>query len=117
MRKLLVLTASLALAGCVAPSAPGGPRPVRIPPGSSALALVMGRTAAELVATFGDPDQDFREDSARKLQFANASCVLDAYLYPQRRGAEPVVTYVDARNPAGEDVDREACVATFTRRR
>jgi hypothetical protein len=72
----------------------------------------MGRTASALINSFGQPDLDVREGSARKLQFSNETCVLDAYLYP-RSGGDPVVTHVDARLPDGRDVDRASCVAAL----
>ena len=53
---------------------------------------------------------------ARKLQFLGPNCVLDAYLYPTRRGGDPVVTHVDARHPDGRDIDRAACVDALSRR-
>ncbi len=75
----------------------------------------MGRNAASLVALFGQPALDVQEGSARKLQFSGQNCVLDAYLYPPRERAEPIVTYVDARFPDGRDADRAACVAALRR--
>lgn len=112
---------TLALAGCAtAPSPPPAavPPPVAAPPALNTLGLerVVGHNAAALAALFGKPDMDVREESARKLQFASSICVLDAYLYPPKRGAEPVVTYVDARQPDGRDIDRASCVAALVRR-
>ena len=115
-----VLLAPLVLAGCVAPSTPDRPidRPPPRPPTFSTTGLegVMGRTARTLQAQFGRPDLDIREEDARKLQFSSGICVLDAYLYPPARGAEPVVTWVDARLPDGRDFDRASCVAALSRR-
>ncbi|WCT72755.1 hypothetical protein PQ455_14075 [Sphingomonas naphthae] len=107
----------LALAGCTATEAPrvasvSGKAPPRAAAG---LDRVMNQNAAALQALFGTPDRDSREMTARKLQFASSVCVLDAYLYP-REGREPVVGYVDARTPAGEDIDRASCVAALARR-
>jgi hypothetical protein len=51
------------------------------------------------------------------LQFAGPICILDAYLYPPHPGAEGEVSYVDARQPDGHDIDRASCVAALTRRR
>lgn len=117
MKRLAILmTASLSLAACttVVPGTPSAQqRPVG---GAGGPGRVMGQSAAGLVALFGEPDQDFRETTGRKLQFANENCVLDTYLYAQGAGSEPVVTHVDARNPVGEDVDKEACVAALARR-
>jgi hypothetical protein len=77
---------------------------------------VMGRDARALAALFGTAALDVREGRARKLQFLGPACVLDAYLYPQRGGGEPVVTHVDARLPDGRDTDRAACIALLSRR-
>jgi hypothetical protein len=111
--------ASLALLAACGPaghipviSAP--PPPVRAEAG---LDRVLGRDARALISLFGTPDQDIREDPARKLQYASGVCVLDAYLYPPGPGREPVVTHVDARLPTGEDIDRASCIAALSRRK
>jgi hypothetical protein len=109
---------SLLLSACAAtiveqPSAPvAKPRPIVSAVG---LESVIGRNARALETQFGKPDLDVREGSARKLQFSSAICVLDAYLYPPRSGADAVVTYVDARLPDGRDIDRASCVAALNR--
>jgi hypothetical protein len=110
-------------AGCVAPvrerAAPPVRPPVAPPPpaySSNGLETVMGQNARALVSLFGNADLDVREGPARKLQFLGPVCVLDAYLYPPRAGAEPVVTHVDARLPDGRDIDRSSCVAALSRR-
>ncbi|MGF7148208.1 hypothetical protein FHS96_001836 [Sphingomonas zeicaulis] len=123
MTRLLIagVPAALLLAGCTT----GGPPPAVTPPPPVArpavpapigLERVMGKDARNLVALFGNPDQDTREPGARRLQFAGPICILDAYLYPPAKGQEPVVTYVDARQPNGRDIDRASCVAALTRR-
>lgn len=81
------------------------------------LERVLGQDATSLTALFGAPDQDVREDGARRLQYAGPFCILDAYLYPPRTGAEAVVTYLDARQPDGKDIDRASCVAALVRRK
>jgi hypothetical protein len=81
------------------------------------LERVMGQDARGLVTLFGPANQDVREDNARKLQFAGPICILDAYLYPPAKGRESVVTYLDARQPDGKDIDRASCVAALTRRK
>ncbi|MGN6374256.1 MAG: hypothetical protein ACTHMG_01745 [Sphingomonas sp.] len=119
MKRLLVpLGLATTLAGCVgAPSSVV--RPTTPPPAptftTAGLERVMGHTAKSLVALFGKPDADVREGQARKLQFAGPICVLDTYLYP-KGDREPVVTYVDARQPDGRPIDRASCVAALTRR-
>jgi len=121
----LALLTTAALAACVPPQERPRPVPVRNEhrPNVSAplrtptgLEGVMGRSASALVALFGTPGLDVREGPARKLQFLGQGCVLDAYLYPPRRGGDPVVTHVDARLPDGRDTDRAACVETLSRR-
>ena len=112
MRKLFApLLPLLASACATAPQAGDLPQ---TPPVASASGLerVLGRDARALVALFGEPELDVREAQARKLQFVGPICVLDAYLYP-KGGHEPVVTYVDARQPDGRDIDRASCVAAL----
>ena len=117
-RSGFLLLAATALAGCVAPAAQAPPvqaaaaRPVP----AQGLAGVIGSTAAALVTQLGRADLDLREGPARKLQFLGPACVLDAYLYPPRSGAEPVVTHVDARLPDGREMDRASCVASLAAR-
>ncbi|WP_428969727.1 hypothetical protein ACQR50_02930 [Sphingomonas sp. Xoc002] len=108
------------LAGCTVPqtAAPvrsGGMAPVPVPYTNVGLERVIGQDAAGLTKLFGTPDADVREGAARKLQFLGSFCVLDAYLYP-KDGAEPRVTYLDAREPDGSSIDRASCVAALTRR-
>ncbi|WP_129792225.1 hypothetical protein [Sphingosinicella sp. CPCC 101087] len=115
----LLLVGGLVLSGCVAPTADAPQAPVVPPPraySTVGLESVIGSTAASLAAQFGRPDLDLREGSARKLQFLSPVCVLDAYLYPPRRGGDPVVTHVDARLPDGREMDRSSCVAALSRR-
>lgn len=110
------------LAGCVAPAAraPRVAPPVAPPPAptysTTGLDSVIGQSARALVALFGAADLDLREGGARKLQFLSPVCVLDAYLYPPRAGAEPIVSHIDARLPDGRDMDRASCIAALSRR-
>ena len=116
-RALPALLLAAGLAGCAVPAANGpatAPR-VALPYTSVGLERVIGQNAAGLTALFGQPDADVREGTARKLQFAGPICVLDAYLYPKGSG-EPVVSYLDAREPDGSTIDRASCVAALTRR-
>ncbi len=117
---ILRIAAPLALlSGCASTTTTTAPAPPASAPmqprtySNVGLEGVMGRSAAALVSRFGSPRLDVREGAARKLQFANAVCVLDAYLYPRSGGGEPVVTHVDARFPDGRDLDRASCVASF----
>ena len=100
---VLLLTGCAAAGGTPRVAAPSGKVPTSYTP--VGLERVNGQTAASLVALFGDPDADVREGTARKLQFQSNICVLDAYLYPPGTGAEPRVTYLDAREPDGSPID------------
>lgn len=80
------------------------------------LERVIGQDARALVALFGAANQDVWEANARKLQFTSAICIMDAYLYPPSKGKEPLVTYIDVRQPDGKPIDRASCVAALTRR-
>jgi len=120
-RLSLLLVPALTLAACTTPATQPGnvPAPPSQKPANmheAGLDRVIGKTAAQLAALFGPADLDGREGQARKLQFVGPVCVLDTYLYPSKDGAEPVVTYIDARLPAGDDIDRASCIAALSRR-
>ena len=115
-RTRLLLLGLPVLAGCVAPAAEAPPVAPAARTSVGGLDGVIGRTARTLIAQLGQPDLELREGPARKLQFLGAACVLDAYLYPPRSGAEPVVTHVDARQPDGREMDRASCVAALSAR-
>lgn len=68
-----------------------------------------GMDARALQRQFGKPRLDIRDPTARKLQFANGRCILDAYLYPPAPDKEPVVTYVEARSATGGAFEGAAC--------
>ena len=112
MKLFLCAGALLLMGGCAAvpdsSSLPATPPVVT----TSGLERVLGQNARTLTGLFGEPELDIREQGARKLQFAGPICVLDTYLYP-RGGRDPVVTYVDARQPDGRDIDRASCVAAL----
>ncbi len=110
----LLLAPLAACGGSVVPRGSYAPPPAG-PPASAfqKQGPLMGSDARRLTQLFGAPRLDIRETTVRKLQFANGRCVLDAYLYAPGRGKEPVVTHIDARNPAGADVDPGACVTAL----
>jgi hypothetical protein len=115
----VLLLPPLLLAGCVStPTARPTVTPTRSAPmRATGLERVLGTNARGLVALFGPSDQDVHEEGSQRLQFRGPICVLDAYLYPEAKGRDPVVTYIDARQPDGRDIDRASCVAALTRRR
>jgi hypothetical protein len=102
------------LGGCASTATivPVSRAPVIPIPQGTGLGQVVGATAASLTRMFGTPVADIREGSARKLQFSNATCVLDTYLYP-KGNAEPVVTYLDTRQNDGSPIDRASCVGAL----
>lgn len=83
---------------------------------AAGLERVIGKDARALEVLLGAANQDVREEGARKLQYASSVCVLDAYLYAKTPGREPVVTWIDARLPNGDDIDRASCIAALSRR-
>lgn len=74
---------------------------------------LIGIDARALQRQFGKPRLDIRDPAARKMQFSNGRCVLDAYLYPPGANREPVTTYIEARSPTGVPVDSNACARTM----
>lgn len=89
------------------------PRPVVVTRG---LEGVIGKDANILKRVFGEPRLDVVEVYGRKLQFVGKPCILDAFLYPERKGGREVVTYVDARRSDGTAIDRAACIEALQRR-
>jgi hypothetical protein len=118
MRRLFPF-AALALAACAtAPRAPvENVRPVTPAP-QPVRTNLSGVTEAELVQRFGPAPFRLREGPGLKLQWQNAGCVLDTYLYPPASGSGPItVLHADARRPgSGEPVPVEACVASLSAR-
>lgn len=124
VRAGLVMAGPVMLAGCAGtvpppPPARAAPAPISTAPAAlprAGLERVLGRDAAALIALFGKPDADVSEGPGRKLQFAGAICVLDAYLYPRGSGGASIVTHIDARQTDGAPIDRASCIAALTRR-
>ena len=131
IKNILPLTAmALLLASCV--SAPETRAPARktapierkaasFPPRPAPLPIaglegVLGKDANAIKRLFGEPRLDVVEVYGRKLQFVGKPCILDAFLYPERKGGREVVTYVDARRSDGTAVDRVACIDALQRR-
>ncbi|WP_162627568.1 hypothetical protein [Erythrobacter sp. KY5] len=73
---------------------------------------IIGQSAASIVRRFGTARIDMAEGSARKLQFASESCVLDIYLYPAQANGAPVATHVATRQrQGGGEIDHARCIA------
>ncbi len=113
----LILLSACGGGGVIPPPGRAAPVPVPAPrpqPGMAALTTVMGASANALIAQFGRPLLDVTEGSARKLQFGNGTCVLDAYLYPPKSGrGDPVVTFAETRQRDGSPIDQASCAAAI----
>ncbi|MEQ1537736.1 MAG: hypothetical protein ABL928_02315 [Sphingorhabdus sp.] len=131
MRFLILAGLALALTACGATGSdakrpkktpvpidrPAGDLPARpITLDKRGLGDVMGKNVAELKRMFGEPRIDVVEVYGRKLQFSGKPCILDAYLYPDGKNGQEVVTHIDARRSDGAEVDRAACVNALSRR-
>jgi len=134
LRSVAIALAALLAGGCAAGTAsPDAPRPqvstvraaeaasppqvsVRAP-AESGVSAVIGQRAESLLARFGEARIDLTEGTARKLQFAGESCVLDIFLYPVAADTGRVATHVDARRRAdGAEMDRSGCIGELERR-
>ncbi len=119
MRKILVLTGALLLAGCATTPAPEPEKPQEPTPTGPTVPVpgtLLNLTAAELIQKMGQPVLQVREGPGLKLQFKSRSCILDAYLYPTPSGGLPErVTHVDTRLANGNDTSQPACVASLVR--
>jgi hypothetical protein len=115
MRRLLALSLSLLVAGCMtAPRQEQVQAPPTVQPQQPAEQnSLVGLTAQDLVGRFGAPALQVREGSSVKLQFRNPRCVLDAYLYPSGNGGTLRVTHVDTRLPTGADMPQAACTTAL----
>lgn len=131
MRRAFTLLAAISVSGCStgisglpAVNAPSQSARTPAPTAASAagfrqapvqnaagLSGVIGARAGALTRRFGQARIDLTEGDARKLQFVSGSCVLDIFLYPPERGAQPVATHVEARTRTdGSDTDRGRCI-------
>lgn len=114
----------MALSGCgsvIPPPATPSFIPATPPPQgqlrSQSTIPVMGADAKALVRLFGEPRLDIRDPAARKLQFSDGRCVLDAYLYATRARREPVVTFAEARSADGTAMDWALCASELRQQR
>ncbi|CAN5327268.1 hypothetical protein BH10PSE13_BH10PSE13_24060 [soil metagenome] len=106
---LLLLVAAAMLTGCGETTTAVRPQTGFTPATRPTANGLVGIDARALQRQFGKPRLDIRDPTARKLQFSNDRCILDAYLYPPADNREPLVSYVEARAPTGAPVDANAC--------
>jgi len=112
MRRFLVLSLSLLLTACATRPTT---KPVPEQPREEPRGALIGMTTDELIRHFGTPALQIREGESLKLQFRNAQCVLDAYLYPGKNAALQV-SHVDTRTRALAEIDQAACVSSLEAR-
>jgi hypothetical protein len=98
------------------PATPRTAQPAPALPEQNSSGGIIGSEARSLIRLFGEPRLDIRDPAARKLQFSDGRCILDAYLYPSRARREPVVTYAEARRMDGTTMDVTACMDQLKRR-
>ena len=113
-RPILTAALALTLAACSTTPRPAPlPQTPSLPPAPQTG--LTGLTQAELAVRFGAPSFVLREGPGLKLQWQNATCLLDAYLYPPVNGGGlAVVAHVDARRPgSGDSVPVEGCAAAL----
>ena len=111
MIRLPLLLSAILLSGCVAAVVPV-PVPQAAPAKKQSLQLI-GRAPSDVASLLGAPAFDRSEGPARQLQFANATCVLDVFFYPDRRTGKVAATYLEARTRAGQTFETRACVDAF----
>jgi hypothetical protein len=119
MRRIIVASAALVIAGCTPNTVPPAPTPAPVQPTPSTHVItdLLGMTAPELVRMFGSPALQVREGVGHKMQFRGLACVIDAYLYPPVQGEGAArVTHVDARLPSGAEASQPACIAALQAR-
>jgi hypothetical protein len=114
MRILIPASLALTLAACA--TAPREPTPAPATPAAVVRpsGALVGLSASELIGRFGQPALQVREGPGLKLQWAGASCVLDAFLYASAGGHERA-THVEARRPTGDPLDAQSCALTLAR--
>jgi hypothetical protein len=117
--RLLIPLATLFLAACATTPRAPVESPTLSPPAAKPVRSDLGGlTEAELVQRFGPSSFRVREGAALKLQWQNATCILDTYLYPPVKGTgAATVLHADARRPgSGETVAVEGCVMALATR-
>jgi hypothetical protein len=109
MRRLLIISTMVLLAGCATtPQQPPAQEVAPPQPISQQTRQILGLTPNQLVGHFGHPALQISEGTSLKLQFRGRQCVLDAYFYPQNGVLR--ATHIDTRTPSGIDTDQAACI-------
>jgi hypothetical protein len=119
-RRAVPLLGLFLLGGCgatmIPPSSLPAPAAGFTPASKPQPTGVIGADARGLIRLFGEPRLDIRDPAARKLQFSDGLCVLDAYLYAPRAKREPLVTFAEARGSDGAAMDWADCATQLSRR-
>lgn len=120
-RLLSLAILTIPLAGCAATAVPRVTPPSRVTAPAPTVVqpvqhnALIGNSADAINRMFGKPRLDVTEGAARKLQFAGSACTLDIYFYPDRAGAAPVATHVDARTSDGRNTAVDGCAQALRR--
>lgn len=78
------------------------------------LRAIIGKDTTAVLARLGAPRIDLTEGDVRKLQFANRTCVLDVFFYPNGTGNSQVATHIEARLRTGAATDRAECLSALS---
>lgn len=114
MRLLVPTAAATLLAACA--SGPRPPAPVTPAPPITQQrpsGTLIGLSVQELGARLGAPTFQVREGPGLKLQWANSTCVLDAYLYAPSANGVMRVTHIDTRRVSGDAYPQASCIAAL----
>lgn len=115
MRRLLTACLALTASACALAPQETAVTPAPVAPTAHNAVTLIGLSSSDLAARFGQPRLRVAAGTGTKLQWANSTCVLDAYLYPRGSGRDTFVTHVDARRPTGESFESNACARTLAR--
>ena len=76
-------------------------------------AQLLGQTGVWVRAKIGTPEFARSDMQANLWQYKNAQCVLNVFLYSDGETGPARVLHFDARDTAGKDTDRNACLSSL----
>ena len=101
----------------IPPSVPESSDPPPPPLPDVRAAELVGYDRARLTALLGPPDFARRDAPAELLQYRDATCVLDLFLYPPSDAAPERVTHVEARDRDAGAAKADDCLMAVMRAR